>query len=471
MGRARALAKDEKYEQAVSEMGAVIAEDPGIIDAHITLGGWLGRLKRPADAIASYKRALEIQPDSEQALSALADAYRAHGRPEAAVEGYRTVLRLEPRSPHIWYQLATLYLDLGRESESEETFRRALEHNPKMGAAYNSLAALAFERGDMAGAERLVRQGLELEKDLRSSRFNLARILEARGDQAGAERLYRDELSLYADNGRARFNLAQLLRQRGGPRLLSPGAAHHGREGARVRPLLLLPRPRGARGGAARRGRRPRPARSRDRHALVRGPPRPLRPRRRLQPPGTPRGRQRRGGEGTEDRVPAAATARRADLTPMRKRTRALLLLAALVVAAGAWAWLRRPAPLPAGLEGAIVFVSDRDGPPALYWRRLPRDRERRLTFGSEAVGEPAVSPDGTRVAFSMNGRIGVVAVASGETRLLTLGVDWRDAQPSWLPDGRRLVVSSRRRPGDPAGLHLLEPGVPPDGDGAPGTR
>jgi Tol biopolymer transport system component len=132
----------------------------------------------------------------------------------------------------------------------------------------------------------------------------------------------------------------------------------------------------------------------------------------------------------------------------------AALLMALLVLGLLLWP----AAPLPPGLPGAIAFVSDRDGTPALYWRRLPRDRERRLTFGSEAVGEPAVSPDGTRVAFSMNGRIGVVAVASGEVSILTLGVDFRDAQPSWLPDGRRLVVSARRRAGEPAGLHLLEP-------------
>jgi Tol biopolymer transport system component len=135
-------------------------------------------------------------------------------------------------------------------------------------------------------------------------------------------------------------------------------------------------------------------------------------------------------------------------------------LLVPLLIAG--WVLLR-PAPgLPPGLPGALVFVSDRDGVPALYWRRLPRARERRLTFGSEAVGEPAVSPDGTRVAFSMNGRIGVVAVASGDVRILTLGVDWKDGQPAWLPDGRRLVVSSRRRAGEPAGLHLLDPA--PDG-------
>jgi Tol biopolymer transport system component len=140
----------------------------------------------------------------------------------------------------------------------------------------------------------------------------------------------------------------------------------------------------------------------------------------------------------------------------MRRRWK--LLGAALVLLAGAVLVLRPAPPLPPGLGGAIVFVSDRDGIPALYWRRLPRDRERRLTFGSEAVGEPRVSPDGTRVAFAMGGRIGVVAVASGDVGVLTLGIDWKDGQPAWLPDGRRLIVSAWQRAGEAAGLYLLDP-------------
>ena len=215
LGRARALAKDERLDDAIAAMRGVIAEDAGIIDAHTTLGGWLRERKRPQEAIAAYRRALEIEPGNEPALAALAEIYREQGQPEAALEGYRTVLKLQPRSPQIWYQLATLYLDLGREREAEATFRSALEQNPKMGAAYNSLAALAFARGDTAAAEKLVRRGLELEEDLRASRFNLGRVLEARGDTKGAERLYREELLRFADDGRARFNLAQLLRERG----------------------------------------------------------------------------------------------------------------------------------------------------------------------------------------------------------------------------------------------------------------
>jgi len=146
----------------------------------------------------------------------------------------------------------------------------------------------------------------------------------------------------------------------------------------------------------------------------------------------------------------------------MREWHRLVVALVGVLLAVVAWLALAGGSTLPPELAGALVFVSDRDGVPALYWRRLPRDRERRLTFGSEPVGEPAVSPDGTRVAFSMKGRIGVVAVASGEVKVLTLGVDWKDAQPTWLPDGLRLVVSARRRVGEPASLHLLEPA--PDG-------
>jgi Tol biopolymer transport system component len=129
------------------------------------------------------------------------------------------------------------------------------------------------------------------------------------------------------------------------------------------------------------------------------------------------------------------------------------------LTALGAVAWMvlrPRDEPLPAGVTGTLVFVSDRDGIDSLYARRLPKGTDRRLTFLNEPVREPAVSPDGRMAAFSMGGRIGVVFLASSDVRFLTLGVDWLDAAPSWRPDGKALVVASRH-PGDAnADLHLL---------------
>jgi Tol biopolymer transport system component len=112
---------------------------------------------------------------------------------------------------------------------------------------------------------------------------------------------------------------------------------------------------------------------------------------------------------------------------------------------------------LPADLKGTLVFVSDRAGLDALFLRRLPKGEDRRLTFTSEPAREPAFSPDGTRIAFSMGGRIGLVSLPTGEVRILTLGIDWRDGAPAWRPDGKGLVVVARGRSSDHGELHLLE--------------
>ncbi len=135
----------------------------------------------------------------------------------------------------------------------------------------------------------------------------------------------------------------------------------------------------------------------------------------------------------------------------MSKRRIGALTLGAVLAVALSVALFRAGRSLPPNLSGALVFVSDRDGTEALYWRRLPRSRPRRLTQASEPVRDPALAPDGTRVAFGMGGRIGTVTLATGDVRVVTLGVDFRDAMPAWLPDGQGLVVSTRRSklPGD----------------------
>jgi len=218
MNAAKSFAQDEDFERAVAKMKTVIAEDPNIMDAHLTIGNWLARLKRGEEAIAAYKQALSLKPDDDIALGNLARLYLARGKQQDALDAlevFRTALRANPKNPQSWYQLATLYLDTNHLGEAESAFKDALAANPKMGAAYNGLGVVAFTRDDLAAAETLVRKGLALEPRLRTAHYNLGRIREARGDVVQAEALYRDELATYPDQGRARFNLAQLRRARG----------------------------------------------------------------------------------------------------------------------------------------------------------------------------------------------------------------------------------------------------------------
>ena len=74
-------------------------------------------------------------------------------------------------------------------------------------------------------------------------------------------------------------------------------------------------------------------------------------------------------------------------------------------------------------------------------------------------IGDPQVSPDGSRIAFvkvtvndrkdGYNTSIWIVATATGETRQLTSSI--RDSSPRWSPDGKYLCfVRVTERDGRP---------------------
>ena len=133
--------------------------------------------------------------------------------------------------------------------------------------------------------------------------------------------------------------------------------------------------------------------------------------------------------------------------------------LLVLVVAAGGAADALQASqaanPVPAGLTGTLVFMSDRpasDNPDRrnhIFALDLPSGRISQLTSGKNHHDQhPKWSPDGRRISFvsSRGGNFDLYVMNADGTNVMRLtDHPANDFDPIWMPDGQSLIFSSER--------------------------
>ncbi len=98
--------------------------------AHSNLGTALQRLGRSQDALASYDRALRLQPDYAEALNNRGIALRSLGRVEEAVACYDRALRLRPDYAEALGNRGNALQDLNRLEDALASYTQALRFAP-----------------------------------------------------------------------------------------------------------------------------------------------------------------------------------------------------------------------------------------------------------------------------------------------------------------------------------------------------
>jgi Tfp pilus assembly protein PilF len=202
-----------KYDLAAQEFTKAVAADPKDYTSHFNLALANSLLGKPAEAIAGYKKVLELQPGLYEAQLNLGIVLVGQKRAAEALPYLDAAAGQKPKEPRPRLYLSLALLETGDFEKAGQSYQAALELDPKSAPAEIGLARALARQNRLADAAPHFRRAAELSPSYKDSLLELAELEEKAGHAAEAIALYRE----FPDNVGARERLGQLLATTGQP--------------------------------------------------------------------------------------------------------------------------------------------------------------------------------------------------------------------------------------------------------------
>jgi len=167
--------KENRLAESVARVEAAVQAEPEIAKLR-TLSGLVALLdKRPDDAEAAFRKAIELDPTDAAGYEQLARLYAKTGRLNEAVTTYETAIKARPEDPNLHYFLGTLYAFGGAQDKAIERYEDAIKYGPDLAYPKNDLAYIYAESG-----ENLDR-ALDLAQDAKAALPDTATVADTLG--------------------------------------------------------------------------------------------------------------------------------------------------------------------------------------------------------------------------------------------------------------------------------------------------
>ena len=148
--------------------------------AYYNLGNYYSREDNLAEAVNSYKKAVEYEPNYANAHNNLGGVLLREKNFDEAILHYKRATEIIPEYLH-FFNLANALGDAGRLAEAEDTYRKALSLDPNAADAYNNFGMVLNSDKKPDEAIASFRAALRIRPDFELVEFNLANTYSAAG--------------------------------------------------------------------------------------------------------------------------------------------------------------------------------------------------------------------------------------------------------------------------------------------------
>ena len=188
-----------------------VAKRPDNARALNNLGLTYYNLGRVDEAIALYRRSLELDPTPANTHYNLGLALLHEGRLEDAARSFEETVRIVPYYFKASLNLGAILMKLGRDDEARRRFAEAMRYDPDPAEVYLTVALALGERGLWQEAAENDARALALDPTLAEAQGNWGVALFQRRDYAGAAEHFTAALRLKPDAADLHFNLGLAL--------------------------------------------------------------------------------------------------------------------------------------------------------------------------------------------------------------------------------------------------------------------
>jgi len=140
----------EEYDKAIEAYKKAVEINPQREEAYNNMGIAHKNKKEYDKAIEAYKKAVEINPQKDEAYyNNMGNAYGDKKEYDKAIEAYEKAVEINPQREEAYYNMGNSYRNKKEYDKAIEAYKKAVEINPQKDEAYNSMGNAYYSLGQL----------------------------------------------------------------------------------------------------------------------------------------------------------------------------------------------------------------------------------------------------------------------------------------------------------------------------------